>query len=128
MNAKEIFEGYVRAGLTRAPGAQAALFTDDGVYEAPLLPADSPLPRRLEGHDQLREGFVAYHRAAGAGGLRPDPHRSGYVLHSTADPDVFIVEIDTVLTDGTDSVTMSLLQIYRLRAGKIARLRDYFAL
>jgi ketosteroid isomerase-like protein len=128
MNPKEIFERYLLAGLTRDPAAQAALFTDDGVYEAPLLPPDSPVPSRLEGHEQLREGFATYHRAAAGGTMTPDPHRSGYVLHTTADPDVFIVEIDSLLTDGTDTVTMSLLQIFRLRDGKIARLRDYFAL
>ena len=128
MNPKEIFERYLIAGLTRDPAAQADLFTDDGVFEAPLLPADSSLPRHLEGHEQMREGFAAYHRAAGSGTMSPDPHRSGYVLHTTADPDVFIVEIDTVLSDGTDTLTMALVQIFRLRDGKIARLRDYFAL
>ena len=128
MNPKEILERYLLAGLTRDPAAQAALFTDDGVYEAPLLPPGGPLPARLEGHEQLREGFAAYQRATGSGTMRPDPHRSGYVLHTTADPDVFIVEIDTVLSDGTDTLTMALVQIFRLRDGKIARLRDYFAL
>ncbi|MFI6274872.1 hypothetical protein [Streptomyces sp. NPDC050988] len=48
-------------------------------------------------------------------------------------PDVFIAEIDTVFDgdgdgegDGED-VTVSLVQIFRIRDGKIARLRDYFA-
>jgi ketosteroid isomerase-like protein len=128
MTPKEIFERYVWTGLTRDADAQAQLFTPDGEFEAPLLPPGSPLPRRLKGHDQLREGFAAHHRAASAGGKRADPEQSRYELHRTADPDVFIVEIDAVLTDGTESVTMSLVQIFRLRDGKIASLRDYFAL
>jgi len=127
MTQQEIFERYLMAGLSTDASAQAEMFTADGVYEAPLLPPGSPLPRRLVGHEQLREGFPAYHRAAeGGGGMRPDFDKSRVEVHSTADPEVFVVELDTVLTDGTDSVTMSLVQIFRLRAGKIALLRDYF--
>ncbi|WP_429216448.1 hypothetical protein [Kitasatospora sp. MAP12-9] len=55
------------------------------------------------------------------------------MLHTTADPDVFIAEIDTIFDgdgdgdgDGED-VAVSLVQIFRIRDGKIARLRDYFA-
>jgi uncharacterized protein len=46
---------------------------------------------------------------------------------STADPDVFIVEIDVAFdeADGRQT-TMSLVQIFRLREGRIAMLRDYF--
>ena len=56
------------------------------------------------------------------------PARSGYVLHDTADPEVFIAEIDVAFdhSDG-EPTTMSLVQIFRLRDGRIARLRDYFA-
>jgi limonene-1,2-epoxide hydrolase len=57
-----------------------------------------------------------------------DFERSRYVQHETADPDVFICEIDTVLIrpDGTRE-TLSLVQIFRVRDGRIAMLRDYFA-
>ena len=42
---KEIFERYVYAGaITRNPDAIAAMFTEDGVYEAPLVPDGHPLP------------------------------------------------------------------------------------
>ncbi len=40
---------------------------------------------------------------------------------------MFIVEIDTVLTGPADTITMSLVQIFRIRGEKIAMLRDYFA-
>jgi hypothetical protein len=45
-----------------------------------------------------------------------------------ADASVFIAEIDTVLVGpaGT-TTTMSLVQIFRTRDGKIAMMRDYFA-
>jgi limonene-1,2-epoxide hydrolase len=49
------------------------------------------------------------------------------VLHTTSSPDVFIAEIDTVFDGDGEDVTVSLVQIFRIRDGKIARLRDYFA-
>jgi ketosteroid isomerase-like protein len=123
---KEIFERYIYAGaVSRNPDAVAAMFTEDGVFEAPLAPGDHPL-RRLVGRDAIRTGVGRYHQR-----LRPpgpmNAERSAYVLHETADPDVFIAEIDVAFeeADGrTDA--MSLVQIFRLRGGQIARLRDYF--
>jgi len=54
--------------------------------------------------------------------------RSGYVLHDTADPDVFMAEIDVAFDEaGGRRTTMSLLQVFRLRDGRIAMLRDYFS-
>lgn len=52
---------------------------------------------------------------------------SGYQLHTTADPGVFIAEIDTVLSSPAGTKTVSLVQIFRVRDGKIVLLRDYFA-
>jgi ketosteroid isomerase-like protein len=125
---QKIFESYVLAGaVLRDPDALAALFTDDGVYEAPLVPEGDPLPRRLAGREAIRAGIGAYHRHPGYQ-VTVDVARSGYVLHDTTDPDVFIVELDTVLRepDGQET-TMALVQIFRLRDGLIATLRDYFA-
>jgi ketosteroid isomerase-like protein len=125
---KEIFERYLSAGaIRRDPDAVAALFTVDGVYEAPLVPPGHPLPRRLAGREEIRDGIGAYHRYP-AFEVTVDFERSGYVLHATADPDVFVVEIDTVLvTPPGERTTMSLVQIFRVRDGLIAQLRDYFA-
>ncbi|WP_326643673.1 hypothetical protein OG884_07975 [Streptosporangium sp. NBC_01755] len=53
--------------------------------------------------------------------------RYRYVLHTTADPDVFIAEIDTAFDVPGGATTMSLVQIFRLRDGKIALLREHFA-
>ncbi|MEU8609762.1 nuclear transport factor 2 family protein [Actinoplanes sp. NPDC048791] len=125
---KEIFERYLSAGaIRRDPDAVAALFTDDGVYEAPLVPPGHELPRRLAGREEIRSGIGAYHRHP-AFEVTVDFERSGYVLHDTADPDVFVVEIDTVLvTPLGERTTMSLVQIFRVRDGLIVQLRDYFA-
>jgi uncharacterized protein len=123
---KEIFERYVYAGaITRNPDAIAALFTEDGVYDAPLVPDGHPL-HRLVGRDAIRAGTSAYHRQPTDQGTM-NLERSAYVLHDTADPDVFIAEIDVAFdqADGRPT-TMSLVQIFRLRDGQIATLRDYF--
>ncbi|MBB5120333.1 hypothetical protein AF335_17870 [Streptomyces eurocidicus] len=131
---QEIFESHVRAGaFTRNADALAENFTPDGVFEAPLMPAGAAFPRKLVGREEIRSAMAAYYRGQGKDGRAPNVEKSGYVLHTTADPEVFIAEIDTVFDgdgggDGDgDDVTVSLVQIFRVRDGKIARLRDYFA-
>jgi uncharacterized protein len=125
---KEIFERYVHAGaITRNPDAIAAMFTQDGVLDAPLVPDGHPLHRRLVGRDAIRTGTSVYHQQPTYEG-NVNLERSVYVLHDTQDPDVFIAEID-VAFDGADGrqTTKSLVLIFRLRDGQIAMLRDYFA-
>lgn len=124
MTPQELFERHLYAGMTSDAEAQAALYADDGIFEAPLMPEGSEFPRRLEGRDALREGFAAMHRLARADSRVVDIANSRSVLHTTADPDVFIVEIDAAFVDAEP---MSLVQVYRLRDGRIALLRDYFA-
>ncbi|GAB2731881.1 nuclear transport factor 2 family protein [Kitasatospora kifunensis] len=128
---QQIFESYLYAGaMTRNADALAENFTTDGVFEAPLMPAGAAFPRRLVGREEIRSAMAAYYEQPVKGDRSPNLEKSGYVLHTTADPDVFIAEIDTVFEeDGEDGedVTVSLVQIFRIRDGKIARLRDYFA-
>ena len=109
---QQIFERYLYAGaITRDPDAVADLFTEDGVYETPLI------PHRLAGREAIRAGIGAFQsEPADFGDI--DLSQSRYVLHETADPDTFIVEIDTVI---------ALVWIFRVRDGRIAHLRDYFA-
>jgi hypothetical protein len=60
---REIFERYMYAGaISRDADAVAAMFTEDGVYEAPLIPEGHRLPRRLAGRDAIRAGMSAFHR------------------------------------------------------------------
>ncbi|MER5299501.1 nuclear transport factor 2 family protein [Streptomyces lasiicapitis] len=127
---QEIFQHYVYAGtISRDADALAEQFTEDGVFEAPLVPVGAAFPRRLVGREEIRSAMAAYYEQPVKAGRMPNIEKSGYVLHTTSDPDVFIAEIDTVFdgdSDGAD-VTVSLVQIFRIRDGKIARLRDYFA-
>jgi ketosteroid isomerase-like protein len=112
--------------ITRNPDAIAAMFTEDGVYDAPLVSDDHPL-RYLVGRDAIRTGTSTYHRQpAGQGTMNLE--RSAHVLHDTSDPDVFMAEIDVAFDEaGGRRTTMSLVWIFRLRDGQIALLRDYFA-
>jgi ketosteroid isomerase-like protein len=125
---QEIFQRYLYAGaITRNPDAYAALFSEDGIYEAPLIPGGHRLPRRLVGRDAIRAGIVAHQQEPGPSGT-VNFEQSRYVLHETADPDTFLVEIDAVFDDPAgERTTMSLVQIFRIRDGQIAMLRDYFA-
>ncbi|MFI6007046.1 nuclear transport factor 2 family protein [Streptomyces sp. NPDC051366] len=125
---QEIFEGYLYAGaMTRNADALAENFTADGVFEAPLMPAGATFPRRLVGREEIRSAMAAYYEQQVKDDRSPSLEKSGYVLHTTSDPDVFIAEIDTVFDGDGDDVAVSLVQIFRIRDGKIARLRDYFA-
>lgn len=123
---KEIFERYIYAGaITRNPDAIAAMFTEDGVVDAPLASDDHPL-RRLVGRDAIRAGTSAYHQEPTYQGT-VNLERTAYVLHDTPDPDVFIAEIDVAFDEASGRrTTMAFVQIFRLRDGQIAMLRDYF--
>ncbi|KJS61877.1 nuclear transport factor 2 family protein [Streptomyces rubellomurinus] len=127
---QEIFQRYVHAGpLSRDPDALAETFTEDGVFEAPLQPDGATLPRRIVGREAIRTAMAAYYARSPKGGRAPNFAKSAAVLHTTADPEVFIAEIDTVFdgADGEDDEIVSLVQIFRTRDGRIAHLRDYFS-
>jgi ketosteroid isomerase-like protein len=115
---EEIHQRYLRAGaFSRDPDAVAALFTEDGIYEVPLI------PHRLTGREAIRAGIGAYQQDL-PGTINIPQTR--YVLYQSTDPDVFIAEMDVALDTPTGPRTMSLVQIFRLRDGQIAHLRDYF--
>ncbi|MEU4745047.1 nuclear transport factor 2 family protein [Actinosynnema sp. NPDC023658] len=124
---RELFERYVRAGLAKDAGAVAAMFTEDGVFDAPLMPPGGPLPARMTGRDEIEAGLAAYYARPAHTELTVLLDRSRLVLHTTDDPAVFIAEIDTAYEKAGEVTRMSLVQIFRLRDGKIALLRDYFA-
>ncbi|WP_328944245.1 nuclear transport factor 2 family protein [Streptomyces sp. NBC_00250] len=125
---QQIFERYVYAGaITRNADALAETFTEDGVFEAPLMSAGADFPRRMVGREEIRSVMAAYYARQASDNRAPDREKSGYVLHTTSDPDVFIAEVDTVFDGDREDVSVSLVQIFRIRDGRIARLRDYFA-
>jgi uncharacterized protein (TIGR02246 family) len=124
---QEIFERYVRGLMTHDADAMADLFTADGVFEAPLVAPGGHVPSRVEGREEIRAFLTAYHQRPAIVDRKVNVGESRYVLHTTADPDVFITEVDAVMDVAGESVTVSQVKIYRIRDGKIAVLRDYFA-
>lgn len=126
-NLQKLFERYVYCGITRDADALAEMFTPDGVFEAPLIPVGHPFPRRLAGRDEIRAGLAEYYARPAGPDRKVDIGKSRYTLHVTSDPDVFITEIDTAYDLDGETTFMSLAQIFRLRDGKIALMRDYFA-
>jgi hypothetical protein len=134
MTPQEIYQGYLFASaITRNADALADLFADDGVLESPLVPPGHDYPRRLEGREQIRAEMAAYYRRsataaqAAEAGQAPDTGKSRYVLHTTADPGVLIVEIEAVLSWPAGSTTIPLVQIFRVADDQITLLRDYFS-
>lgn len=123
---RELYERYLRAGMSKDAGAVAAMFTEDGVIEAPLMPPGGHFPQRMAGRDEIKAGLTGYYARPTDSELTVRIDLSRYVLHTTEDPDVFITEIDTAYEKTGAVTTMSLVQIFRLRDGKIALLRDYF--
>jgi hypothetical protein len=74
VNPQEFFERYVHLGpISRNADAVAEMFTPDGVFEAPLVPADHTVPRRMEGHEEIRTGLAAYYE-------RTSTSRSGVMV------------------------------------------------
>ncbi|XVQ09971.1 nuclear transport factor 2 family protein [Spirillospora sp. CA-255316] len=123
MTSQEVFQRYIIATMSRDAGQVAALFAEDGVLEAPLMPEGAGFPRRMEGREEIRAGLADYYRRPPAcPELKVDFEKTRYALHETSD--AFIAEIDTVFEDGS---AVSLVQIFRVRDGEIALMRDYFA-
>ena len=131
---QEIYQRYLWATLTQNADAVAEMFTVDGVFQAPLVPAGQAFPRHLEGRERIRAGLAEYYhrwagdqQQAGLAGLTVNEEKSRSVVHTTADPDVFVVEIDPAF-DSPDGIRIvSLLKIFRMRDGEIVLLRDYFS-
>jgi uncharacterized protein (TIGR02246 family) len=124
---QELFERYTWTGLTRDADARADMFTPDGVLEAPFAPVGRPVPQRVEGREEIRAALSALYHQPPAADQNVNVEESRYVLHETADPGVFIAEIDAVLETAGTAETVSMVQIFRIRDGKIAMIRDYFA-
>lgn len=94
----------------------ADLYTEDAVHEFPFggLPA-------YTGREAIRAGYRA---SWGASPVEVKEIRN-VVTHQTADPEVVIVEQETVVTANGRQVTVPGLLILRVRNGQITHTRDY---
>src|SRR5206468_30125 len=109
--AQAIFERYVWTVMTRDADAAAELYASDGIYEAPLVPPGGVFPNRVQGREEILAFLTAVHQRMAGDQRKVNIERSRYVVHTTADPDVFIVELDTAFDVGDEIETMALVYI-----------------
>lgn len=124
--ARAVFERCLHLGLSGDHNGQADLYAVDGVLEFPLAPPG--VPRRVEGREEIRRVLVALGRQASTTGVRIDEAKSSLVVHETREPGVVVVEIEAhgeVAATG-DTFVRSYIQVYRVRGGLIASMRDYW--
>jgi ketosteroid isomerase-like protein len=121
---RELFEKFTYYGLIHDGDGQADLFATDGVMEWPFAPTG--VPRRTVGREAIRDLLLRLHEGAKEDPVIINEGEAKLVLHETGDPQVAIAEIDVKVTKAEGVTERSLVQIYRVREGQIAWLRDYF--
>src|SRR4051794_658563 len=119
MNAREIAERVLEAGLTGDHGLIAEMMAPDGVIEWPYHPEG--VAGLLRGHDQIRAFMAA------SGNLIDFEEYRDVVIHDTTDPDVAIVEYSAYgrVTATGAPFEQRVIAVLRVRDGLIAHYRDY---
>ena len=121
MTPSEIFDRMRTRWLTDQSTYDPDTLTDDVVIETPF--AAPGHPTRTEGKDQV----LAYTQAGRAAfPVRFDDCRN-VVVHTTADPEVIVVEYELVGTHTTTGTTAAapFIGVLRTRDGKLAHWREY---
>ena len=116
MTIEEIVTGYHAAMLHKSADELADLYAEDGVHEFPFGGMPS-----YEGRERIRAG---YHAMWGATAFEATEVRR-LALHHTRDPEVVVVEQDTIVSAGGRSITVPGLLVLRVRDGRIVHTRDY---
>lgn len=112
----EIVTAYHDAMSRKSPDALADLYAEDGLHEFPfggLAP--------YQGRERIRDGYRA---SWGTSPAEVQEIRNVLIHHST-DPEVLVVEQETVVKVGDRSITVPGLLILRIRDGLIIHTRDY---
>lgn len=100
----------------------ADLFTPDAVMEFIFHGPPGEPPVRLEGRETIRE----YSRRTLASPVRLEDYKVTR-LHQTQDPEVVVAEMQSTATMTTTgrSLTVTSIQVLRIRDGHIALFRDF---
>ncbi|WP_327108817.1 nuclear transport factor 2 family protein [Nonomuraea glycinis] len=112
----EIVTAYHDAMSHKSPDALADLYAEDGLHEFPF----GGLPP-YQGRERIRDGYRA---SWGTSPAEVQEIRNVLIHHST-DPEVLVVEQETVVKVGDRSITVPGLLILRIRDGLIVHTRDY---
>ncbi|GGP10666.1 nuclear transport factor 2 family protein [Nonomuraea glycinis] len=112
----EIVTAYHDAMSRKSPDALADLYAEDGLHEFPF----GGLPP-YQGRERIRDGYRA------SWGTSPAEVQEirNVLIHRSTDPEVLIVEQETVVKVGDRSITVPGLLILRIRGGLIVHTRDY---
>ncbi|NBF00351.1 nuclear transport factor 2 family protein [Nonomuraea sp. KC401] len=116
MSIEEIVTGYHAAMSHKSPDELADLYAERGLHEFPF----GGLPP-FRGREEVRTGY------RGMWGRMPFAVREvrRRALLRTDDPEVVVVEQDTLVEAGEELVTVPGLLVLRIRDGEIVHTRDY---
>ncbi|SEH00273.1 Ketosteroid isomerase-related protein [Nonomuraea solani] len=116
MSIEEIVTGYHAAMVHKSADELAGLYAEDGRHEFPFGGLAA-----YEGREEIRAGYRAMW---GATAFETKEVRR-VALHHTLDPEVVVVEQETLVSAGERSITVPSLVVLRVRDGRIVHARDY---
>lgn len=114
-------ELWQACALARDLSAEADLYAEDGVWEAPFQGPGS----RVEGRENIRHMLLKTQKAMVLGRVYPKGYKS-VVWHETSDPEVIIVELEVYGKIGKRDFNLPYIQIFRVRNGEVVHVRDYY--
>ncbi|WP_336216852.1 nuclear transport factor 2 family protein [Nonomuraea sp. LPB2021202275-12-8] len=116
MSVPAIVAAFHDAMLHKSADALASLYAEDGLHEFPFGGL-----RPYKGRQEIRTGYQA------SWGSTPAVVREirNVVVHHSTDPEVVIVEQETVVTVNDHPITVPSLLVLRIRDGRIIHTRDY---
>ena len=119
----EMFQSQIDCIIKDDRGTQIQLYSEDCIYEVPF--ATEP-PRFITGRDGIRRVMAPLWAEARRVGARVIGMRDA-VVHTTADPEVIVVEF-TRSVDVKGSVSpLALVQVLRVPDGHVCHMREYFS-
>jgi uncharacterized protein len=121
LSPRQVVEIWQACALARDLSAEADLYAEDGVWEAPFNGSDS----RVEGRENIRSMLLKTQQAMVLGRVHPEGYKS-VVWHETNDPEVVIVELEVYGKIGRKDFCFPYIQVFRVRNGEVVHVRDYY--
>jgi len=125
-NPRQVVENALQFVLDYDLNGYLGLFAPDGVLEFPFAPPG--VPSRMKGHDQIRAALLPLWEHAWNAGWRSTGY-SPIVVHETLNAEVVVAEFDLYgeVAATAETFQLTFVHIYRIRAGRIVSLRDYWS-
>lgn len=119
---RDVWEHLVSHQIDRDIDGWVSCFAEDGVVEWPFRVQG--VPPRVEGRDAIRAALTPVWERARTSSRRISGH-DNVVVHETKDPEVVIVEFDIVGETGEGPFRQAMLNVLRIRDGRVVLLRDF---